>query len=197
MKRIFPSLCLLCLCGFQAFAEDAPPAEKIAENRKAAEQGEAQAQYSLGIFYQEGVGVTKDAEEVVKWFRKAAEQGNAKAQYVLGLCYANGEGVTKDDIEVVKWWRMAAEQGETKAQYHLGLYYEKGKGMPKDEVEAVKWFRKAAEQGSAAAQFNLGLTTPTAKEWQRMQSRPICGLTCQTRRIMMMPRNAWMVCQRK
>ena len=52
-----------------------------------AEQGFANAQYNLGLMYDEGLGVTQDSAEAVKWFRKAAEQGNDHAQYNLGVMY--------------------------------------------------------------------------------------------------------------
>ena len=44
--------------------------------RKAAEQGDADAQFYLGWAYvTNGEGVPKDEVEAVKWYRKAAEQG--------------------------------------------------------------------------------------------------------------------------
>ena len=46
--------------------------------RKAAEQGDADAQFNLGVMYAKGVGVPKDASQAVTWFRKAAEQGHAR-----------------------------------------------------------------------------------------------------------------------
>ena len=55
--------------------EDVPDAETINEWRQAAEQGDADAQYNLGIFYSQDDSVDKDMTEAVKWFRKAAEQG--------------------------------------------------------------------------------------------------------------------------
>jgi len=67
--------------------------------RKAAEQGFARAQYSLGLCYYDGEGVTKDAAEAVKWFRKAAETGLRSGQYNLGVCYRTGEGVARDSAE--------------------------------------------------------------------------------------------------
>ena len=51
--------------------------------RKAAEQGDADAQYNLGISYDRGEGVPQDYVEAVKWYRKAAEQGDADAQNKL------------------------------------------------------------------------------------------------------------------
>ena len=45
---------------------------------KAAERGDANAQYRLGNCYAEGM--EKNDAEAVKWYRKAAEQGNDDAQ---------------------------------------------------------------------------------------------------------------------
>ena len=53
--------------------------------RKAAEQGDAVAQYTLGIMYSEGEGVSQDYKKAVKWFRKAAEQGDSAAQVKVVL----------------------------------------------------------------------------------------------------------------
>ena len=61
--------------------------------RLAAEQGNATAQFNLGLKYELGEGIPKNYTESVKWYRLAAEQGNAQAQYNLGVMYENGEGV--------------------------------------------------------------------------------------------------------
>jgi TPR repeat protein len=52
---------------------------------KAAEQGNVEAQFHLGLMRAHGHGIAQNDEEAVKWFRKAAEQGNAEAQYNLGV----------------------------------------------------------------------------------------------------------------
>ena len=54
---------------------------------KAAEQGYAKAQYTLGVHYYEGSGVDVDKAQAFDWFTKAAEQGYAEAQYRLGEYY--------------------------------------------------------------------------------------------------------------
>jgi TPR repeat protein len=43
---------------------------------KAAEQGEAYAQNSLGIMYHNGQGVPRDLMEAYKWYSLAAAKGN-------------------------------------------------------------------------------------------------------------------------
>lgn len=49
--------------------------EVVKKYRKAAERGDAEAQYRLGSCYREGFGVQQDDAEATKWYRKAAEQG--------------------------------------------------------------------------------------------------------------------------
>ena len=121
-----------------------------------AEQGNADAQFNLGVCYYHGKGVEQDHVVAVKWFRKSAEQGYARAQCILGACYDIGSGVVQDWEEAVKWYRKAADQGNVDAQNMLGDSYYGGLGIEQDDVEAVKWFHKAAEQGYAKAQNNLG-----------------------------------------
>jgi tetratricopeptide (TPR) repeat protein len=87
--------------------------------RKAAEQGHAGAQYSMGRMYDLGWGVAEDNIQAVQWYRKAAEQGYAGAQYNLGMMYDHGWGVTKDNDQAVQWYRRAAKQGYAVAQGEL------------------------------------------------------------------------------
>lgn len=114
--------------------------------RKAAERGEADAQYWLGNCYAGGKGVEKNDAEAVKWYRKAAEQGHAGAQGSLGMCYANGDGVETNKAEAVKWCRKAAEQGEGHAQFMLGMFYYFGDGVNQNKEEATNWFDAIQEQ---------------------------------------------------
>jgi TPR repeat protein len=125
--------------------------------REEAEQNHAEAQYQLGLCYENGGGVIQNRKEAVKWYRKAAEQGHAAAQHKLGVCYAESIGVASDEGIAVDWYRKAAEQGYAAAQHKLGLCYAEGRGgVARDKRVAVEWHRKAAEQGYAAAQYGLG-----------------------------------------
>lgn len=91
--------------------------------RKAAERGDASAQYGLGYRYANGLGVKKSAKDAALWYRKAAEQGNANAQYELGVCYTVGRGVEKSAEKAARWLRNAAESGYAGATGVLGHYY--------------------------------------------------------------------------
>lgn len=122
-----------------------------------AEQGNAKAQYNLGVMYHNGEGVPQDYTEAMKWYQRAAELELADAHYNLGVLYHKGEGVPQDYTEAVKWFRKAAELGNAKAQYNLGVMYRKGEGVPQDNTETMKWYRKAAELGHPDAQYFLGV----------------------------------------
>jgi TPR repeat protein len=130
---------------------------RVEKLRKAAEQGNAETQFNLGLMYGLGDGVEQNYTEAAKWLQRAAEQGHAEAQYRLGEIYYYGHSVEQNHAEAVKWFRKAAEQGLARAQYDLGFAYYNGEGVEQNHAEAVKWFRKAAEQGNAGAQYDLGL----------------------------------------
>ena len=82
---------------------------KFQEYKAKAEQGDAEAQFSLGFCYDDGRGVAKNYAQAAKWYRKAAEQFYAEAQLILGCCFANGQGVGKDIVEAYAWFGMAAK----------------------------------------------------------------------------------------
>jgi hypothetical protein len=128
----------------------------IPELQKQADAGDIEAQYRLGIAYQNGYGVIQSDVQAVAWYRKAAEHGFAPAQNNLGYAYHHGTGLAKDYEEAARWYRKAAEQGEPAAEGNLGIMYEWGCGVSEDYQEAVTWYRKAAEQGEPSAQNSLG-----------------------------------------
>ena len=101
-------LLLTVLLASNAFA-----APDFDETMAAAKQGNAVAQYNLGVMYDNGMGVPENDAEAVKWYRKAADQGDAKAQHNLAFMYANGMGVPENFIRAYVWWSMAKTQGQT------------------------------------------------------------------------------------
>ena len=86
-----------------------------------AEQGDAAAQFNLGVMYANGEGVPKDASQAVTWYRKAAEQGVAQAQFNLGVMYASGEGVAENYVQAAKWLYLAQANGEARASEVIRL----------------------------------------------------------------------------
>ncbi len=91
-------------------------ATALTEFRPLAQQGNAVAQFSLGVMYLDGRGVPEDDAEAVRWIRRAAEQGLAGAQYNLGVMYRDGRGVRQDYVQAHMWFNLAAAQGKEDAR---------------------------------------------------------------------------------
>ena len=152
-------LCLIMVCDMDINIMDHKIYREIEMMKccKAAERGDAIAQYRLGSCYSNGDGVETNKVEAVKWCRKAAEQGEGHAQFMLGMFYYFGDGVNQNKEEATKWFDAIQEQ-DPLMQYACGCKFLEVKGIaPELTKEAVKWFRKAAEQGEARAQFMLSM----------------------------------------
>ena len=61
-----------------------------------AEEGDAEAQYQLGLRYLEGDGLKKNEKAAAELFRKAMEQGHLDAQRKLSWCHLYGRGVKQN-----------------------------------------------------------------------------------------------------
>jgi len=116
-----------------------------------AKQGQAVAQYHLGLLYANGQGVPKDDALARQWYEKAAAQGHADAQANLGSLYDYGRGGPQDFKMAVRWYLRSANQGNDLAQRKLGLLYERGDGVPKDYVQAYMWYKLGAANGGKTA----------------------------------------------
>ena len=74
--------------------------------RPLADQGNAEAESTLGFFYANGYGVALDYERAVFWYRRAADQGYALAQASLGFHYEYGLGVERDLLRSYVWYSL-------------------------------------------------------------------------------------------
>ncbi|MBF0180162.1 MAG: sel1 repeat family protein [Magnetococcales bacterium] len=157
-----------------------PPSERwevglsghlIGTLRRAAEQGDPEAQYDLGVLHERGEGMPVSLGEAERWYRLAAEQGFAMAQYNLGVLCIEGEGVRRRDGEGVKWFRLAAEQGMAEAQFNLGVMYQAGRGVTRDVTQAYAWIALAASGGIEQAGVWLVFLERVMTAQQRLRAR--------------------------
>jgi len=71
--------------------------------RLAADQGNAEAQNSIGLMYLKGQGVPQNYTEAMRWYRRAANQGLPEARHNIGYLYAHGLGVSQDCAVATEW----------------------------------------------------------------------------------------------
>ena len=144
--------------GSGCLKEGTTAAEQAAACRTAAENGDAEAQYQLGLMYRRGLGVPKNDAQAAPWYHLAAEQGHAEARLELDALYYTGpDALEASDFEALMLYRQAAEQGDATAQSSLGWMYYRGQCGPQNYSEAAAWFRRAAEQGNVNGQYGLGV----------------------------------------
>lgn len=143
------------------YADGPTQAERaFAHNLKAAEAGDAEAQYRVGYAYEYGQGVEEDKSKAKSFYEKAAAQNHGAALFSLAVLYEYGDTQTEADPQrAIAYLTRAAEAGYASAQLNLGAAYEVGLHLPKDEVLAYVWYARAAAQKEEGAQLNLDSLT--------------------------------------
>ena len=77
----------------------------IRDSLSAGQQGNADAQYNLGIFYRLGIGVNQDFQESLNWYKLASKQGHTASQNNLSLLYEEGIATRQDILDAIKFYR--------------------------------------------------------------------------------------------
>ncbi len=104
--------------GRSATGHDAHP-KSLEELRRLAEQGDADAQWQLGLRYHNGEDLPHDDAQAMQWFLRAAEQGVVSAQSTVGAYYWAGRGVPEDLSNAYFWSTIANAQGDEASKIRL------------------------------------------------------------------------------
>lgn len=116
-----------------------------------AANGEAEAQYRLGLMFEQGLGTDVDSRAASNWYEQAAAQQSPPALAALSQLYLTGRGVIQDFKESLRLNEQAAQQGYAPAQHSLGVAYANGVGTFRDPIKAHMWFNLASANGYPAA----------------------------------------------
>ncbi len=79
---------------------------------QAAERGDAEAQFNLGMMCENGLddsryAVEGNRPEAMKWFLAAAEQGLPRAQIKLAEIYAGETDIPESSVKACGWYLLA------------------------------------------------------------------------------------------
>jgi len=118
--------------------------------------GDAEAQFNLGIYYENRNESGVKLQLAVELYTKAANQGHAGAQNNLAVLYRSGKGVKRDEDLAFKLYMKSAKQGEAVAQRNVASLYSTGVIVEQDHEKAIKWYKKSALQGDSISQYCLG-----------------------------------------
>jgi hypothetical protein len=138
----------------QRLADQRAQAKSLPDLRKLADQGDADAQWQMGVRYRNGEGVPHDDAQAVQWFLRAAEQGNVTAQSALGSYYWAGRGVPEDLPKAYMWSEIALAGGDENSKSRLeGLASQ----MTRQQVSAARqqaeeWIHTHSQRAKSEAQ---------------------------------------------
>ena len=121
----------------------------------AAKQNHTEAEYYVGLYYQNGKGVQRDLDQAIFWYEKAAIKKDKNALYHLAMILIKQE--PKDYALISRLLEQAAALDHPNAQYNLAVMYHKGDGVEQSLSKAFFWYEKAADANLAIAQYNLGM----------------------------------------
>lgn len=124
---------------------------------KAADAGNADAQYHLSLMYYNGYGFPENREKAVYYEMLAADQGHARAMYNLGVDYETGSGVPQNYKKAMEWYVKSSEAGDADASGAIGFMYFNGYGVPVDTEKGLQFLTKGVEGGSDYSARVLGL----------------------------------------
>ncbi len=115
--------------------------------RAAADQGMAEAQFSLGALLAEAGAEAKAAT----WFEAAAAQGHVLAQHNLAVALAEGVGRAQDMEAARGWYLRAARAGHAPSMHNLALMQARGQGGAQQVRHALAWALNAQSADLSAA----------------------------------------------
>ena len=111
MPRVFAVACGVALIvGVACGRVDPSRRDPVEGPPHEAAQGNADAQYEMGVRIAGSPASAPDWAQAAGWFLRAADQGHAGAQSALAFMYHLGHGVPTSDIAAIMWLSLAASQ---------------------------------------------------------------------------------------
>jgi len=151
--------------GTPAVAQSPGLVERLTARASA---GNAEANYHLGMLYNNGIGVPQDNRRALELFRAAAAAGDPLGAYKLGCYYAGQFGVIQPDPALaLRYKTIAARAGYSLAQLEVAIiHHQRG-----EHREAYAWFEAAARQGDAQSLYNLSFMSREGQGTERSLAR--------------------------
>lgn len=128
--------------------------EALSWLRRAAQNGQPDAQRLLAVKLYNGYDVTVDHDEALLWTQRLAEAGDVPGQMMLGNMYANGEGSPRDLVRAYMWYDIAAtvaqqgngdpalQQAAVDARDKTGALLLPGEEVRAQELASNWWLKK-------------------------------------------------------
>ncbi|CAF1449022.1 unnamed protein product [Adineta steineri] len=144
----------------QLFEKAAAQSHTISDKSPIPNVGVAEAEHSLGLCYETGVGVEINYKKAAEWYQRASDHGSAPAANNLGLMYGAGKGVNKDLIKSEQLLHLSATRGDRNAPMNLALALFK----KQDYQAAEEWCKRASENNNMLDKNRLKMIQDAAEQ---------------------------------
>ena len=135
-----------------------------------AANGDARANYNLGVMYREGLGVEQDDIEALTHFIAAAEDGHMLGNYAVGLAFLRGRGSDVDAEAALFYLKEATLLGHALSPVEIGRVYFEGKLTEKDVVAAHFWWSLARDRNAPGVKESLNSLNQQMTEAEKQQA---------------------------
>ena len=135
-----------------------------------AANGDARANYNLGVMYREGLGVVQNDIEALTHFIIAAEAGHMLSNYAVGLAFLRGRGSNVDAEAALSYFKEATLLGHALSPVEIGRIYFEGRLKERDAVEAHFWWSVARDRNAPHATEYLNSLSRQMSESEKQQA---------------------------
>ncbi|WP_416384799.1 sel1 repeat family protein [Shewanella sp. TC10] len=137
---------------------------KLVHIQLRAADGNADAQFLLGLMNLAGRFVDQDTEQGLYWVEQAALQDHIKAQQTIADLSFEGQLLPRNLEVAEQWYKTLAEQGDQRAHFRLGFIYSAGgDGVERNCGKALEQFNQV---GDSIALGNVAWILATCPEAQ-------------------------------
>jgi len=100
----------------------------------------AEALYSLGYMYYNGLGVAQDKYKAAQWYFKAANNGHYVATCLLANMFYFGDGIEERHDAAFELFKIIADGGDKEAKFLVAMMYDNGDGTEQNIAMAKKYY---------------------------------------------------------
>lgn len=113
--------------------------------KRAAELGNAEAQYNYGYALEKGIGgIEKNEVEAFNWYKKSSDNGFNDGHYKMMMAYGTGIGTQVDNQKAFEYALKCANNNDATCMWNIVNCYKQGLGVTKDINKMLEWATKLA-----------------------------------------------------